>query len=119
MLTSTGQWQRDHSIYTGLGGLALTHLRVGLHCRHARRDEAAAAERLRRALDVASACRRADPNSEMVSFFCGAPGAVAVMSVASAALATRRRKQEWASKGGTPPHRRACKRARAASPTSR
>ena len=71
MPLSTGQWQQDHSIYTGLGGVALAHLRMGTP------------ESLRTARTLAQRCIDADPSSECVSFFCGTPGGLTIVAIAS------------------------------------
>merc|ERR1712157_570225 len=78
---SSGKWSHNYTVYTGLCGVALTHLRVGLHCRDVRGDHAAATGFIQSAYTTASACLAADPHSDQVSFFCGTPGYLAIACV--------------------------------------
>ena len=74
--TSTGAWVHDNlSLYTGLGGIAVAFLQLGL--------TAMKTEALTTARDIAAYCAAKDPDSEMVSFYCGTPGALAIVAVAS------------------------------------
>jgi len=83
---STGRRKPKYEVYTGLGGIGVTLLRVGLFCRDARGDAAAAARFFERARKVAEACLAADPQSDEVSFFCGSPGYLALACVSAALL---------------------------------
>ena len=95
---STGQYQRNYSIYTGLGGVAVAFLRVGLHCRDVRdgADAATAATGwLQRAHALAVVCAVAGGREEQcVSFYCGTAGALAVACVAAHALGHARSRAE-------------------------
>lgn len=82
---STGRWTRNPSVYTGLGGVGVAFLRAGLHCRDVRQDPSAASAFLEKARDVANACLSGRPGGE-VSFFCGAPGHLAIAHVACSLL---------------------------------
>lgn len=84
--TSTGQRSSDMTVYTGLGGIALAYLRVGIHCQHVRKDTAAALQHFHLAREVAATCLRQDPESREVSFFCGTPGHLAIGCVAATLL---------------------------------
>ena len=76
VLRSTGSWSHsDYSVYTGLGGIAFAFLRLGLSTKQP--------EALTKARDIAAYCAAKDPDSEMVSFYCGTPGALAILAVAS------------------------------------
>ena len=54
--SSTGKWQRDFSVYTGLAGVALAYLRVGLHCAWARNDVEGSRAFFEKALDTGRVC---------------------------------------------------------------
>ncbi len=76
VIKSTGSWSHNnYSVYTGLGGIAFAFLRLGLSANQP--------EALARARDIAAYCAAKEPDSEMVSFFCGTPGALAILAVAS------------------------------------
>eukprot|EP00928_Gymnodinium_smaydae_P040385 TRINITY_DN27389_c0_g1_i2.p1 TRINITY_DN27389_c0_g1~~TRINITY_DN27389_c0_g1_i2.p1 ORF type:complete len:420 (-),score=43.18 TRINITY_DN27389_c0_g1_i2:68-1327(-) len=83
---STGKLSRDYSVYTGLGGVALTYLRLGDYSQHVRGDARAATMYFQKARDIAAACLAGDPNSDTVSFFCGTPGYLAILCAASALM---------------------------------
>eukprot|EP00927_Polykrikos_kofoidii_P071425 TRINITY_DN67688_c0_g1_i1.p1 TRINITY_DN67688_c0_g1~~TRINITY_DN67688_c0_g1_i1.p1 ORF type:complete len:446 (+),score=31.65 TRINITY_DN67688_c0_g1_i1:184-1338(+) len=83
---STGRWKDDMSVYTGLGGIALAYLRVGMLCQNVRKDTVAAKAHFERARDVAATCLRKDPQSREVSFFCGTPGYIAISYVTTKLL---------------------------------
>eukprot|EP00928_Gymnodinium_smaydae_P040384 TRINITY_DN27389_c0_g1_i1.p1 TRINITY_DN27389_c0_g1~~TRINITY_DN27389_c0_g1_i1.p1 ORF type:complete len:125 (-),score=14.23 TRINITY_DN27389_c0_g1_i1:119-493(-) len=53
---STGKLSRDYSVYTGLGGVALTYLRLGDYSQHVRGDARAATMYFQKARDIAAAC---------------------------------------------------------------
>ncbi len=74
----------EPSIYTGLGGVALALLRLGLHERRRGNAEAATA-RLSEGRQLAEYCKAVDAQlgNGMVSFFCGTPGHLAMIAVAS------------------------------------
>ena len=95
---STGQYQRNHSIYTGLGGVAVAFLRVGLHCRDVRGDADAATAAtgwLQRAHALAVVCAVSGGREEQcVSFYCGTAGMLAVACVAAHALGHARSRAE-------------------------
>lgn len=80
---SKGKLSRDYTVYTGLAGVALAHLRVGLHCRNTRKDETMARWHVSTAHATAQACMQAESGSREVSFFCGTPGYLAISCVAS------------------------------------
>eukprot|EP00929_Paragymnodinium_shiwhaense_P084961 TRINITY_DN45465_c0_g1_i2.p1 TRINITY_DN45465_c0_g1~~TRINITY_DN45465_c0_g1_i2.p1 ORF type:complete len:361 (+),score=39.90 TRINITY_DN45465_c0_g1_i2:82-1164(+) len=84
--TSTGKWQRDYTVYTGLGGIALTYLRLGLHARDVRGDVEQARQCWQKALQLAKHCLQQEPSSSEVAFFCGTPGHIAICAAASALL---------------------------------
>eukprot|EP00419_Tripos_fusus_P061802 CAMPEP_0172926742 /NCGR_PEP_ID=MMETSP1075-20121228/216176_1 /TAXON_ID=2916 /ORGANISM="Ceratium fusus, Strain PA161109" /LENGTH=394 /DNA_ID=CAMNT_0013787877 /DNA_START=84 /DNA_END=1268 /DNA_ORIENTATION=+ len=83
---STGKWSYNYTIYTGLCGVALAHLRIGIHCRDVRGDAAAAAGFIQKAYRTGSACLAAEPRSGEVSFFCGTPGYLAITCVSAKLL---------------------------------
>jgi len=86
MRKSTGKWSQDYSIYTGLCGIALMHLRLGLHCRDVRDDATGATSFFNKAYEMAKLCLEADPRSRDVSFFCGTPGYQAIACVSAKLL---------------------------------
>ena len=77
---SDGSARSDRSIYTGLCGLTIGFLRLGTATRQQ--------QPLRRAREVALACVKAElvQRDSPVSFFCGAPGGIAVACAASGLL---------------------------------
>jgi len=83
---ASNSWVADFSVYTGLGGLALTYLRVGLYCRDVRADPDGTMTYLKKAHSVAALCLKKDPYSNEVSFFCGTPGYIAISCVSNALL---------------------------------
>jgi len=86
MLSSTGKYERNYSVYTGLSGIALTYLRVGLHCKGSRGSDADVVTYFTKARDTAMVCLSKEPKSREVSFFCGTPGHIAICAAASALL---------------------------------
>jgi len=86
MPKSTGKWSEDYSVYTGLCGIALMHLRLGLYCRSVRDDAAEALKFFNKAYETAQICLEADPDSRDVSFFCGIPGYLAIACVSATLL---------------------------------
>ena len=81
MPRSTGDWRRDQSVYVGLGGVALALLRVGL-------STPDGASHIDCAREICERCIAADEHSNVsahlrpVSFYCGTPGALAILAVA-------------------------------------
>lgn len=87
MPESTGRWQRKYSIYTGLGGICLAQLRLGLFRRRlAGSGDKDAISHITKARDIAQACLTGDPSSQECALFCGTPGYLAVLCVASSLL---------------------------------
>ncbi|KAK3248405.1 hypothetical protein CYMTET_42130 [Cymbomonas tetramitiformis] len=89
MPTSSGKQKPNYSVYTGLGGIALTFLRLGLYCRdkmEGREAECLSSDYLLLARDTALACLQAKPVSSEVSFFCGTPGHLAILCIVSHTL---------------------------------
>ena len=80
--SSDGRWSRNQSVYTGVAGVAVAYLRVGWHARRADLGADARAY-FAQARAVAEQCIAAEPSSEMVSFYCGTPGALAIAAVAA------------------------------------
>jgi hypothetical protein len=84
MPKSTGELESNLTVYTGLGGCALTFLRLGLHLRDVRQLPEEASACFRRARDVALRCSRSP--ARQVSFLCGVPGAIAIAAACASLL---------------------------------
>ena len=92
------QWQRNYSVYTGLGGLALLLLRAGAFSRERAGGggggtqhgwewgEGSGDVAIRRARALAERCIAEDRRERAVSFFCGPPGYRAIAAAAAHAL---------------------------------
>jgi len=85
--TSTGHSDPGNlTVYTGLGGVGLAFLRLGLHHKAIREDKDATKVYLRKALECATLCMEQQPESREVAFYCGTPGNIAIAAAASDAL---------------------------------